>query len=351
MVHVQTSVVEAGHCWAVFTDTPCGGLGQNLWTGRPGSWFLFLKRGTGGRAPIIGVSPFCWLTYCAGCRPRISVQVLSSRGRLVSYLSGVHVLVGRVSSVRTFSAAGSKETHVAMTTHDMGPRTVWPDDIIGPFGPHDQRFLLPGNSGFHLHLQGVTEQKKNSPGHMTLPDVVTGPAPSERHLSILTQTVRGAVQYFDSSRVECVIQTCPELLKRDFLSMFPEAPPSQMMAVTVTQRTKNDMSSWSSEVEEEREEMLHTFIDGAQQICLALQSEGFWADFIDPSSGLAFFGPYTNLPLFETDERYAQLGFRVDDLGCCKVIRHALWGTNVFVGTILTNAPPSSDIMRKLQGS
>lgn len=29
------------------------------------------------------------------------------------------------------------------------------------------------------------------------------------------------------------------------------------------------------------------FVDGAKEICLALQRDGFWADFIDPSSGLA----------------------------------------------------------------
>ncbi|XP_034549620.1 metabolism of cobalamin associated Db isoform X2 [Notolabrus celidotus] len=292
--------------------------------------------------------------------------VLSSRGRLVSYLSGVQVLVGRVSSVRTFSAAGSDEPHVNMSTHNTALNTVWPDDIIGPFGPQDRRFQLPGNSGFDFHLTGLTEQQKKMKGHMTLPDVLTAPSAPDRHLSILTQMtsdlcdidgsapsqpVTPADQYFDQSRVECMIQNCPELLKREFLSMFPEAPSTDMMAVTVTQRTKHDMSSWSPEVEDEREAMLHTFIDGAQQICLALQDGGFWADFIDPSSGLAFFGPYTNLTFFETDERYAQLGFRVEDLGCCRVIRHALWGTNVFVGTIFTNAPPTSDIIRKLQGS
>ena len=38
--------------------------------------------------------------------------------------------------------------------------------------------------------------------------------------------------------------------------MFPEAPTKGMMVVTVTQKTKNDMTSWSEKVDEEREQML-----------------------------------------------------------------------------------------------
>lgn len=38
--------------------------------------------------------------------------------------------------------------------------------------------------------------------------------------------------------------------------MFPEAPSCGMMVVTVTQKTQNDMASWSAEVEDEREQML-----------------------------------------------------------------------------------------------
>ncbi|XP_041662467.1 methylmalonic aciduria and homocystinuria type D homolog, mitochondrial-like [Cheilinus undulatus] len=258
-------------------------------------------------------------------------SVLRSRGCLVSYLSGVHVLVSRVSSVRTFSAVKS---HIAMKTHHtaLGQRTA-DDETLGSTSGPQQLSPFPVSSGLHTHLQALS------------PPSILSQVTSE------VSPVSEADWFFDRSDVECAIQMCPELLKRDCLSMFPEAPPTDLVAVTVTQRTKNDMSSWSSDVEEERERRLTTFIVGAQLICAALKSEGFWADFIDPSSGLPFFGPYTNLPLFETDERYVQLGFSIDDLGCCKVIRHSLWGTNVFVGTIFTDAPPSSDIMRKLRGS
>uniref|UniRef100_A0A3Q3QKH8 Metabolism of cobalamin associated D n=1 Tax=Monopterus albus TaxID=43700 RepID=A0A3Q3QKH8_MONAL len=294
-------------------------------------------------------------------------MVLCSRGRLVTYLPGLHVLVHRIAvaraGARAFSAAGSSgsdEPHVTVTSPDM----VWPDESMGPFGPQDQRFQLPGNVGFDCHLSGLAEQKK-SPTHKMAPDVLSTPASSDRHEFILaqfigdffvndpasSQNVYRAEQYFDNSAVECAVQSCPELLKKGFHSMFPEAPSSGMMVLTVTQKTQNDMSSWCDEVEQEREQMLDKFVDGAKEICYALQKEGFWADFIEPSSGLAFFGPYTNNTLFETDDRYRHLGFQIEDLGCCRVIRHALWATRVFVGTIFTNAPPSSSVMKKLQGS
>ncbi|KAJ7417871.1 methylmalonic aciduria and homocystinuria type D like protein, mitochondrial-like protein [Willisornis vidua] len=108
----------------------------------------------------------------------------------------------------------------------------------------------------------------------------------------------------------------------DFECLFPEGSPARLTVLTVTQRTQNDMTVWSQEVEEEREMLLENF-----------------------------FGPYTSTPLFETDGRYRLLGFSVDDLGCCKVIRHRLWGTHVLVGTIFTNAEPDSPIMRQLGGN
>uniref|UniRef100_A0A2K6LP71 Metabolism of cobalamin associated D n=1 Tax=Rhinopithecus bieti TaxID=61621 RepID=A0A2K6LP71_RHIBE len=257
-------------------------------------------------------------------------NVLCNRARLVSYLPGFCSLVKRVVNPRAFSTAGSSgsdESYVAAATPDICSRTVWPDETMGPFGPQDQRFHLV---------------------HKTLPDVLAEPLSSERHEFVMAQYVNefqgndapvereinSAETYFKSARVECAIQTCPELLRKDFESLFPEVANNKLLILTVTQKTKNDMTVWSEEVETEREVLLEKFINGAKEICYALRAEGYWADFIDPSSGLAFFGPYTNNTLFETDERYRHLGFSVDDLRCCKVIRHSLWGTHVVVGSI-----------------
>ncbi|KAM9393063.1 metabolism of cobalamin associated Db isoform 2-T4 [Pholidichthys leucotaenia] len=285
-------------------------------------------------------------------------SVLYRRTRVVSYLPGFHVLVHRVARTSAFSAASaaaSSASEPQLTT----------TSVIESFGPQNQGFQIPGNLHFTCHLEQLEEQQK-IPVHEMIPDVLSALTINETHE--LTQpplidvsfgkdnpasshNVRTAEAYLDKSSVEYAVQSCPVLLKKDLLCMFPDAPSDGMMVITVTQKTQNDMTSWSFEVEQEREQMLDKFVEGAKEICCALQSEGFWADFIEPSSGLPFFGPYTNSTLFETDDRYQHLGFHIDDLGCCRVIRHSLWGTHVFVGTIVTDAPPCSNIMKKLQGS
>uniref|UniRef100_A0A2I3H1Z0 Metabolism of cobalamin associated D n=1 Tax=Nomascus leucogenys TaxID=61853 RepID=A0A2I3H1Z0_NOMLE len=259
-----------------------------------------------------------------------SANMLCNRARLLSYLPGF--------SFSTAGLSGLGESHVATLPPDICSQTVWPDETMGPFGPQDLRFQLPGNIGFDGYLNGTASQKKILV-YKTLPDVLAETLSSERHEFVMTQYVN-EFQSNDAPveqeiNMECAIQTCPELWRKDFESLFPEVANSKLIILT------------SEEVETEREVRLEKFINGAKEIC----SEGYWADFTDPSSGLAFFGPYTNNTLFETDECYRHLGFSVDDLGCCKVIRHGLWGTHVVVGSVFTNAIPDSHIMKKLSGN
>ncbi len=63
---------------------------------------------------------------------------------------------------------------------------------------------------------------------------------------------------------------------------------------------------------------------------------------------LQYNGEHTNATMFETDERYRRLGFEIDDLGCCKVIRHHCWGTRAYVGCLFTNAPVEHPVIHDL---
>ncbi|RVE57770.1 hypothetical protein OJAV_G00202600 [Oryzias javanicus] len=271
-------------------------------------------------------------------------SVLCSRTRLVTYLPGIHALVRRVAGTRTrtFAAAG--------TARSAEPNSSRAPTLTGVEGssetprgledPLEKRLLLL----IHSDLLWVEEQRSSSRKTLN-PDVMLPGCSNEDPRGVCDEG-RPAVPQVPSADafpgglgVECAVQSCPRVLKKDFRSMFPEERLSELTVVSVTQRTHNDMTAWSSQVETERLEMLEKFVLGASEICSALQKKGFWADFIDPSSGLPFFGAHTNNVLFETDERYRQLGFHVEDLGCCKAIRHPAWGTHVFVGVLFTDAP------------
>ena len=67
-----------------------------------------------------------------------------------------------------------------------------------------------------------------------------------------------------------------------------------------------------------------------------------------PTPSIQFYSPYSHSTLFETDERFKHLGFDIIDLGCCKCIRHPLWGPYIFVGTLFTDAPVTSPVVTSI---
>ncbi|KAK5891110.1 hypothetical protein CgunFtcFv8_018399 [Champsocephalus gunnari] len=290
-------------------------------------------------------------------------SVLCGRGRLVlSKTAGHQVLAAlRVGRTRTFSAASSDEPYISSSHTDSGPRTVWPDESMGPFGPQDQRFQLPGNSGFDCHLEGMGHQKKlKTPVHRTVPDVLTAPSCTERHQFVLAQfvnefqgnlggidtRVNKAEQYFHQADTDCAISSCPELLRKDLELMFPSAPTASITVVTVTQGN----SRCEEVAEQDREQQLNKFVSGAKEMCFALWTAGYWADFIDPTTGEAFFASPSSQTKLRTEEELRDLGFHIEVSGSCTVIRHILRGTSFFVGTVFTNAPAHSAAIARLQG-
>lgn len=73
----------------------------------------------------------------------------------------------------------------------------------------------------------------------------------------------------------------------DFMDLFPgsDVMRGDFTIISLCQKTENDMTSWSHEIEEEREALMALYVETAEELCSALRNAGFWADFVDPSSG------------------------------------------------------------------
>jgi hypothetical protein len=74
----------------------------------------------------------------------------------------------------------------------------------------------------------------------------------------------------------------------DLKHILPHCPDLAALRIVQTwQPTRHDMISWKSMVEHERDEKTGRFVAWAQQVCEEVRRAGYWADFVDPSTGLA----------------------------------------------------------------
>lgn len=286
-------------------------------------------------------------------------RLFTKKGRVIAYLPNIQAAVRQV---RAFSSYDGRDHQTTVYTTDddnygIDGNTIWPDSNLGPLAPKDKRFPLPGSVG-------PTKQMLVSPFPLlprqepVNPEDLFKQLSEERQKTVmdnLETTVNEHESEFLSSPspsdlLECAAQDCPQILRRDFQELFVDRNimDGPLTVITMCHKTENDMSTWSMDVEQEREQLLESFVEGATFFCEAFNNEGYWADFIEPESGKPYFGPHTNSVMFETDERYRKLGFEINDLGCCKVISHHLWGTHSYVGCVFTNAPLDNPIVQNI---
>jgi len=170
------------------------------------------------------------------------------------------------------------------------------------------------------------------------------------HAETHRQTRQEKVGEVEVSGVEC-----PSIARSDIEALFPvdiaaSVANRPLAVLQFVLRTNEDMSVWSEAVAIERENLTAEFIDTATVVCRTLTQEGHLADFVDPSSGRLFLSTeYRPATLFETDYANHYFGATdINDLGCCKVVSHKLWGTRCFVGTVITDAPLDSPVIKRL---
>ncbi|UMM25996.1 hypothetical protein L5515_005579 [Caenorhabditis briggsae] len=243
----------------------------------------------------------------------------------------------------------------------VGKGTTLPARQNSLLGPNDSQYPFQGDVSFAHKPLSLRQQKENSKIERVMDDTEhslinllsnTNIEVDRTHLAQLKEEAMEEIQA-NAADVEIELSAieAPKLLKKEMKYLFPQMETQKMSNVTVfnlTQKSEFDMKAWSESMEEEREKLTASFIMSANAICSTLHRFGYWADFIDPSSGRPYMGDYTNHTLFETNDAYKQMGFKIEDLGCCKVLQHACWGSHAFVGTIFTDAPVDGSAVRDI---
>ncbi|CAL4073609.1 unnamed protein product, partial [Meganyctiphanes norvegica] len=224
----------------------------------------------------------------------------------------------------------------------------WLDIRAGIFGPADQRLPLPGDVGLgkHLALSSYSEIHQRA----RTPDILnnlTNRTNYERQIStmyqlktdkdILEPAMSQEEENLDGANLpshvlECRAQECPELVKKDFLDLFPDMNlrNSNLTVVTLSQKTINDMSGWTEDVEVEREELIEQIEKVDFKLCGML--EHYYIDFIN-YLGKCQSCIFYYFVITESNEYYKGLHF---DLPCSKAIGKKRWGINGHVGQIWT---------------
>jgi len=84
-------------------------------------------------------------------------------------------------------------------------------------------------------------------------------------------------------------------LQREFHHVFPESnlpldeirdASAEFLAIPTNQKAREDLVATGEKIELEKDRLLNVFIQFGRALCEKIRAAGYWADFIDPCSGL-----------------------------------------------------------------
>jgi hypothetical protein len=153
------------------------------------------------------------------------------------------------------------------------------------------------------------------------------------------------------SPIECSVHTLPKPLIREFRHAFGEKYQEdlvvedddddrmELLAIPTNQQARQDLVAVGDEIEFEKDRLLNVFLDFGKELCEKIRGQGYWADYIDPCSGLPMITKDCNKVYSEVDGMECLLNYRAYNAGFCKVLTHPKWGTAVYPATIFCYAP------------
>ena len=161
--------------------------------------------------------------------------------------------------------------------------------------------------------------------------------------------------------LECSLHYLPKPLLREFGHVFndqyikfgAQAPDDDtqsqqlvLLAIPTNQKAREDLVAVGEHIEREKDRLLNVFITFGKYLCDELRTRGYWADYIDPCSGLPMISLNCNKVYSEVDGMECLLNYKAYNAGFCKILTHPKWGSAVYPATIFAHAP--ADVVKSL---
>ena len=162
--------------------------------------------------------------------------------------------------------------------------------------------------------------------------------------------------------LECSLHYLPKPLLREFGHVFndqyikfgaqdagdddTQSQQLVLLAIPTNQKAREDLVSVGEHIEREKDRLLNVFITFGKYLCDELRARGYWADYIDPCSGLPMISLNCNKVYSEVDGMECLLNYKAYNAGFCKILTHPKWGSAVYPATIFAHAP--ADVVKKL---
>ena len=139
---------------------------------------------------------------------------------------------------------------------------------------------------------------------------------------------------------EVSVHTPPRALLYELDMVFPnvDCTKNNLVCILSAQKSKMKLLEWNDEVAKEKDLLLERFAEWAEKICKKLTENGYFADYIDPCSGLPSKGD-GNKVYGEVDGFELLCSYKTSDAGGCKVLLHPSWASAVYPASIFSTAP------------
>ena len=112
-----------------------------------------------------------------------------------------------------------------------------------------------------------------------------------------------------------------------------------VLAIPTIQKSVMDIVQIGPEIEKEKDRCLEVFVEFASTMCKEIDRHGYWADYIDPCSGLPMLNKERAHHYNEVDGFQHLLRYQTQNAGCCKILLHPRYGSSCYPATLFTVAP------------